>query len=66
MRVFEEPDYYAFLRQGAVKLLGAIGDHPRWRDEVVARLEARRDGNYDLTYWTKRSLAAITGGPMPP
>jgi hypothetical protein len=67
LRVFEERDYYAFLRQGAVKLLGGIGNHPRWRDEVVARLQARLDGDgYDLVYWAKRSLATITGGPMPP
>lgn len=67
LNVYETQDLYAFLRQNAVKLLAAIGNHPRWRDEVVARLAARVDNaNYDLTYWAKRALATITGGPMPP
>ena len=67
LTVFETEDYYAFMRTGAAKFLGAIGHHPRWRDEVVTRLEARLIGEkFDLVQCTKRSLATITGGPMPP
>lgn len=67
LNVFENPDYYAFLRTGSAKLLCAIGHHPRWRDEVVARLSARGENqNYDLTYWAKRAVATVTGAPLPP
>lgn len=67
LTVFETSDYYAFLRTGAGKLLGTIGNHPRWRDEVLARLGARLTGdNFDFVQCAKRSVATITGGPMPP
>ena len=55
-------DYYAFLRTGAGKMLGLIGGHPRWRDEVVASLELMlSDVNYDLVLCVKQAIAAITG-----
>lgn len=67
LTVFETADYYAFLRTGAGKLLGAIGNHPRWRDEVLTRLGARLTGeNFDFVQCAKRAIATITGGPMPP
>lgn len=67
LSVFETSDYHAFLRTGAGKLLGAIGNHPRWRDEVLARLGARLTGeNFDFVQCAKRAIATITGGPMPP
>lgn len=67
LTVFETSDYYAFLRTGAGKLLGAIGNHPRWRDEVLTRLGARTTGeNFDFSQCAKRAIATITGGPMPP
>ncbi len=65
--VLTERDYHLFLRCGAAKLLGVIGGHPRWRDEVVGNL--RRfvgDANFDLSQCGKRAISAITGEPPPP
>lgn len=60
-------DSYASMRTGAGKLLGAIGNYPRWRYEVLARLSARLTGEkFDFVQCAKRVIATITGGPMPP
>ena len=53
LRIVAEPDYYAFLRSGAAKLLAQFVHHPRWRDEVrqVAKrvLDAGTSMHYELT-----------------
>jgi hypothetical protein len=67
LEVMATKDYYAFLRTGSSKLLGQIGNHPAWRDEVLAGLEAFITGDYyDLVSCSKRAMAAIKGEPPPP
>jgi len=55
LTVVEERDYYAFLRSGAVKLLGRIHHHPRWRDEVVTRLHSF-SAEGEMKYDVRRAL----------
>ncbi len=57
-------DFYVNLRTGAVKLLGLVGAHPAWRDEVIAELDRLRGKEgYDLTYWSERMIRRLKGEP---